>query len=109
MTQRPAPDCEPSVSRRVHAQSIAGSCKLVRMSTEMGAGSVVLRSGVRFNGVKVFSATMFAQRDVLGEVVTAWMTGHPQCVVTELLVTQSSDSSFHCITITVFYREDVTR
>ena len=64
-----------------------------------------MRPGVAFNGVKVFSATMFADREQLGEKVTAWMTNHTHLEVTEMTVTQSSDASFHCIAITVFYRE----
>ena len=58
-----------------------------------------------FNGVKVFSATMFADRGVLGEKVTQWMADHTHFEVTEISVTQSSDASFHCIAITLFYRE----
>jgi len=41
--------------------------------------------------------------------VTAWMAGNPQLTVTEFVVTQSSDSQFHCIAITVFYWERVAR
>lgn len=48
---------------------------------------------------------MFAPREQLGETVTAWMAANPQLVVTEFVVTQSSDSQFHCIAITVFYWE----
>jgi len=65
----------------------------------------VLREGVTFNGVKVFSATMFADRDQLGEKVTRWIAEHPRLKLTEMVVTQSSDASFHCIAITVFYLE----
>jgi hypothetical protein len=72
-----------------------------RGSTE---GRVVLRPGVAFNGVKIFSATMFAERDALGEKVTDWMGRNTQLDVTEIVVTQSSDASFHCIAITVFYK-----
>jgi len=61
-----------------------------------GQGNLIMRSGVVFDGVKVFSATMAHQREHLGE-------SHPQYKVTEVMVTQSSDSAFHCITITVFY------
>lgn len=67
-------------------------------------GRVVLRPGAAFDGVKVFSATMFADRDMLGEKVTEWIARHAENELTEIVVTQSSDSSFHCITITVFYR-----
>lgn len=62
---------------------------------------------VRFNGVKVFSATMFADRDQLGEKVTAWLTNNSHRKVTDLIVTQSSDAAFHCVTITVFYHESL--
>lgn len=71
---------------------------------ETQARRVVLDRGP-FNGVKVFSATMFADRERLGEKVTAWIAENPQVRMTELTVTQSSDASFHCIAITVFYRE----
>lgn len=67
-------------------------------------GRVVLRPG-KFDGVKVFTATMFADRGVLGEKVTSWIAEHPQNQVTEIIVTQSSDASFHCIAISVFYRQ----
>jgi hypothetical protein len=70
------------------------------------SGKLVLRKDVQFNGVKVFSATMVADRDVLGEKVTAWIAAHPDKKVTDLVVTQSSDEAFHCIAITVFYWEE---
>jgi hypothetical protein len=62
-----------------------------------------------FNGVKVFSATMFADRERLGDRVTDWIAANPQHKVTEMIVTQSSDASFHCVAITVFYLETVKR
>lgn len=74
----------------------------------MHAGRVVLDRGP-FNGVKVFSATMFADRERLGDKVTAWIAENSHLRVTELTVTQSSDASFHCIAITVFYRESTRR
>jgi hypothetical protein len=52
---------------------------------------------------------MVAQRATLGEVVTSWITTHPQNTVTEFVVTQSSDSQFHCITVTVLYAQPVAR
>ena len=67
------------------------------------SGRLVVRPGVPFNAVKVFSATMFADRDQLGEKVTRWVADHSDVQVTEMVVTQSSDASFHCIAITVFY------
>ena len=73
------------------------------------SGQVTLRRDVRFNGVKVFSATMVADRDQLGEKVSAWMAANSQLKVTDIVVTQSSDEAFHCIAITVFYWEDVEK
>lgn len=70
------------------------------------SGQLVLRKDLKFNGVKVFSATMVADRDQLGEKVTAWMAAHPEKKVTDIIVTQSSDEAFHCIALTVFYWED---
>lgn len=58
-----------------------------------------------FSGVKCFSATMFSDRQVLGERVTAWMQANPHAQPIDIVTTQSSDSAFHCITITVFYGE----
>jgi hypothetical protein len=60
-----------------------------------------------FNGVKIFSATMFANRERLGEVVTQWLAEHPELEVIDMKVTQSSDAAFHCITISVFYFERI--
>ena len=74
------------------------------MPQNCAGGCVVLRPNVMFNAVKVFSATMFKDRDQLGEQVTSWMAANPRHEVTEIRVTQSSDESFHCITMTVFYR-----
>lgn len=62
----------------------------------------------RFNGVKIFSATMAQERENLGEKVTLWIREHPQCQVVDTIVTQSSDEAFHCLAITVFYLEDRT-
>lgn len=58
-----------------------------------------------FNGVKVFSATMAKAREALGENVTAWLSSVPGRVVVDTVVTQSSDDAFHCIAITIFYRD----
>lgn len=74
----------------------------------MPPGEAHTRVGSRrdkFNGVKVFSATMFAERDRLGERVTDWIAQNPHLKIAEMIVTQSSDEAFHCIAITVFYSE----
>ncbi len=62
-----------------------------------------------FNGVKIFSATMFQQREQLGEKVTEWIAANSNVKITEVVVTQSSDASFHCIAISVFYAEPLPR
>lgn len=59
-----------------------------------------------FNGVKVLSATMFADRDQLGEKVTAWLSNNKHLKIDDIVVTQSSDASFHCIAVTIFYKEE---
>jgi hypothetical protein len=61
-----------------------------------------------FNGVKVFLATVFSQRQVLGETVTRWleeMRGRPGFEIVDIVTRQSSDRAFHCTSITVFYIE----
>jgi hypothetical protein len=58
-----------------------------------------------FNGVKVFSATKFQDRDLLGDRVTHWLREHPEFEIVDMIVTQSSDAEFHCVTISVFYLE----
>ncbi len=60
----------------------------------------------RFNGVKVFSATMAQERENLGEKVTTWIRDHQDWKIVETIVTQSSDEAFHCLAITVFYLMD---
>lgn len=65
---------------------------------------LVVRPGVQFDAVKVFSATMFQERDRLGDKITEWMAANRNAQVTSFTVTQSSDAAYHCIAITVFYR-----
>lgn len=62
---------------------------------------------VPFNGVKIFSATMFADRGMLGDKVTAWLASSSNRKLTDIIVTQSSDAAFHCVTISIFYHEAV--
>lgn len=66
--------------------------------------SFVLAPDLAFDSVKVFAATKFADREVLGEAVTGWIAQHPEHRITEIAVRQSSDSQFHCLTLIVFYR-----
>ncbi len=58
-----------------------------------------------FTGVKVFSTTLARDRDAMGDHITRWLVGHPDLEVVDKEVRQSSDKQFHCLTITVFYRE----
>ncbi|MFT3692032.1 MAG: hypothetical protein QM831_02745 [Kofleriaceae bacterium] len=55
-------------------------------------------------GIKVFSATKAKEREYFGETITDWIRAHPQYEVVDKIVTQSSDSEFHCLTVTLFYR-----
>ncbi len=64
------------------------------------------RAGVvGFTGVKVFSATRAKDREELGEVITRWLRANSNFTIVDKVVTQSSDREFHCLTITIFYRE----
>jgi hypothetical protein len=57
-----------------------------------------------FDGVQVSSATMIRDREVRGDRVTSWLAAHATRQLVDLVVTQSSDAAYHCITVTVFYR-----
>ncbi|MBI4817525.1 MAG: hypothetical protein HY791_14790 [Deltaproteobacteria bacterium] len=61
---------------------------------------------VAFTGVKVFSATKAKEREELGDHVTHWLRDHPNFEIVDRIVLQSSDHEFHCLTITLFYREN---
>jgi hypothetical protein len=61
-----------------------------------------------YNAVKVFSATLAKKRETLGEQVTEWMQRNPDAEIVDKIVTQSSDAEFHCVTITLFYKQPVT-
>jgi hypothetical protein len=58
----------------------------------------------RLLGVRVFTATRASDRQQLGESITQWLRAHPEVDVEDKLVLQSSDASFHCLTIVVFFR-----
>ena len=59
-----------------------------------------------FSGVKVFSASMWQDRERLGEKVTAWIEERGDTIdLVEIVVRQSSDSSFHLVSIVVFYNQ----
>ncbi len=51
----------------------------------------------KMNFVKVFSATKARDRDTLGERVTAWIHANPGIAILRTVVSQTSDSEFHCL------------
>ena len=54
---------------------------------------------------------MYQQRQTLGEQVTEWLearTTRPGFQIVDILVRQSSDRAFHCTTIVVFFKENLT-
>lgn len=57
-----------------------------------------------FEGVKVFSATKSKDRENMGEDINRWLKKNKDIEVVDKVVTQSSDSAFHCLTITIFYK-----
>ena len=58
-----------------------------------------------FNGVKVFSATKAREREELGGHITRWLRDEPNREIVDLIVRQSSDNEFHCLSITVLYND----
>jgi hypothetical protein len=60
--------------------------------------------GMSYDGIKVFSATLAARRQRLGDDVTAWLQANPTLVPVDAVVRQSSDEAFHCFTIVLFWR-----
>lgn len=74
------------------------------MCSMAASSELVLCPGEKFTGVKVFSATMFRDREQLGETITQWMADHPHVKVISIVMAQSSDASFHCLTCALFVR-----
>jgi hypothetical protein len=61
-----------------------------------------------FTGVKVFTTTLARDREAMGDAIGRWLAEHPDLEVVDKQVTQSSDREFHCLSITLFYRERKT-
>ena len=59
----------------------------------------------QFTGMKIFSTTLARDREAMGDNITRWLRDNPQLEIVDKIVTQSSDKEFHCLTITLFYRE----
>ena len=68
-----------------------------------GFDGATLKESDMVMGAKVFTATKAKDREELGEVLTRWIRNNPQAKILDKIVTQSSDSEFHCLSITVFY------
>lgn len=58
-----------------------------------------------FSGVKVFSTTLARDRESMGDNITRWLRENTNLEIVDKVVTQSSDKEFHCLTITLFFRE----
>jgi hypothetical protein len=59
-----------------------------------------------YTGVKVFSATKARERELIGDRVNEWLDEVVSKIeIVDTVVTQSSDREFHCLTITIFYRQ----
>ena len=58
-----------------------------------------------YSALKVFSATKAKEREELGERITRWLRDHPEVEVTDKIVRQSYDREFHCLSITLFFRQ----
>jgi hypothetical protein len=58
-----------------------------------------------FTGMKVFSTTLARDREQMGDNITRWLAANENLEIVDKKVTQSSDKEFHCLTITLFYRE----
>ena len=56
-------------------------------------------------GVKTFCANRYDARAQLGDRVTRWLAEHPDRDLVDVDVVQSSDDTFHCVTIVVWYGE----
>ncbi len=63
-----------------------------------------MAGAVNFTGVKVFSTTLARDREQMGETITKWIKDNASLEIVDKVVTQSSDKEFHCLSITLFYR-----
>ncbi len=63
-----------------------------------------MAGNTQFTGMKVFSTTLARDREMMGEKITSWLKENPVEIV-DRVVTQSSDKEFHCLTITLFYKQ----
>ena len=57
------------------------------------------------NPADVVDITFATDNFKAGELIGKWLHSHPNIVVVDKIVTQSSDQAFHCLTIILFYFE----
>jgi len=93
----------PAALLRRRDQSERERAVVTEMRSNVSTGVASFGEDRRFNGVKVFSATMVSEREKLGDKVTEWLKTNPAIEVRDMVVTQSSDEAFHCLAITVFF------
>ena len=62
-------------------------------------------SVTQFTGMKVFPTTLARDREQMSDTITRWLQENQQVEIVDKIVTQSSDKEFHCLTISLFYRE----
>ena len=60
---------------------------------------------IAFSGMKIFSTTLARDREAMGDNITRWLHDNQQLEIVDKIVTQSSDKEFHCLTITLFFKE----
>ena len=75
------------------------------MNAQVSGSTGRVSGDTPFNGVQIFSAMMAQERETLGEKVTDWISRHPELEIVDTVVTQSSDDAFHCLAITLFFKE----
>jgi hypothetical protein len=77
------------------------SCREIGRGKWRGAGIEDPRHPMqpRINLVKVFSATKARDREDIGDRVSAWIAANPGVEIVQTVVAQSSDRSFHCLSL----------
>src|SRR5947208_10959971 len=94
----------PNPTQKLGAFQTEGA--VARSLSSASSASVDEGRMIDVTGVKVFSATKAKERELLGELITDWIRSHPDHEIVDKIVTQSSDSEFHCLTITLFYKHN---
>ena len=86
-------------------QSEGTSPKRSRTNTTANGSHPKPKDGqsLAFDSVKIFSATKARERVGRGDRATEWIREESPKIV-KVVVRQSSDSEFHCITLVFFYQ-----